>query len=182
VARVRSGDRDAYAVLVRRHAPMAHRTAVLLGAGSDAEDVVQESFIKAYRALGRYRDGAAFRPWLLHIVANETRNAHRSAVRRVARERTASALPAFLLPGASEASDPAVVAVSRVQQDQLVQAVDELSEPHRLVITCRYLLDLDERETATVLGWPRGTVKSRLRRSLAQLRDKLGAEGVDRVG
>ena len=44
-----------------------------------------------------------------------------------------------------------------------------LSEAHRLVVTCRYLLDLDERETATVLGWPRGTVKSRLHRALRQL-------------
>ena len=89
LARVREGDRDAYAELVHRHAPVALRTATLLGAGADAEDVVQEAFVKAYGALGRFRDGAAFRPWLLRIVANETENLHRSAGRRAARERSA---------------------------------------------------------------------------------------------
>ena len=77
LARVRGGDRDAYAELVRRHAPVAMRTAALLGAGGDAEDVVQEAFVKAYAALDRFRPGAPFRPWLLRIVANETRNLHR---------------------------------------------------------------------------------------------------------
>lgn len=71
LARVRAGDREAYAELVHRHAPIAVRTAALLGA--DAEDVVQEAFVKAYAALGGFRDGAPFRPWLLRIVANETR-------------------------------------------------------------------------------------------------------------
>ena len=85
LARVRAGDRDAYAELVRRHAPTAVRTAALLGAGAEAEDVVQEAFVKAYAGLGRFRTGSAFRPWLLQIVANETRNLHRAAGRRACR-------------------------------------------------------------------------------------------------
>ena len=52
---MRAGDTDAYAVLVRRHAAVAMRTAALLGAGSDTEDVVQEALVKAYRSLGRFR-------------------------------------------------------------------------------------------------------------------------------
>ena len=79
MVRVRSGEVDAYAELVRRHAPMALRTATLLGAGPAAEDVVQEAFVKAYRTLGRFRDQAPFRPWLLRIVANESHNLHRSS-------------------------------------------------------------------------------------------------------
>ncbi|MEE3921493.1 RNA polymerase sigma factor [Micromonospora sp. BRA006-A] len=59
--------------LVARHTASAYRTAVLLGAGPDAEDVVQEAFVKAYRKLSRYRAEASFRSWLLAIVANETR-------------------------------------------------------------------------------------------------------------
>ena len=86
LARVRRGDRDAYAELVRRHAPVALRTAALLGAGGDTEDVVQEAFVKAYGSLDRFRPGAPFRPWLLKIVANETRNLHRGSGRRAARE------------------------------------------------------------------------------------------------
>ncbi|HEV7897317.1 MAG TPA: sigma factor, partial [Planosporangium sp.] len=78
VARARAGDLDAYEVLVARHTAFAHRTAVLLGAGDDAEDAVQEAFVKAFRRLRLYRGDSPFRSWLLAIVANETRNLHRS--------------------------------------------------------------------------------------------------------
>ncbi|HEX7189882.1 MAG TPA: sigma-70 family RNA polymerase sigma factor [Actinomycetes bacterium] len=176
LARVRDGDRDAYAELVRRHAPVAVRTATLLGAGPDAEDVVQEAFVKAYGALGRFREGAAFRPWLLQIVANETRNLHRSSGRREARERSAWERTEPLLV-ASASEDPAVTALSHERRSELVRALSHLSEPHRRVVVCRFLLDLDEVETATVLGWPRGTVKSRLHRALRRLGEELADPG-----
>ena len=182
LARVRDGDRDAYAELVHRHASVALRTAMLLGAGSDAEDVVQEAFVKAYGALGGFRDGAAFRPWLLQIVSNETRNLHRAAGRRAARERAAWERTVPLLLAAEE-GDPAAAAISGERRTQLIRALSLLPEPHRRVVTCRYLLDLDEAETATVLGWPRGTVKSRLHRALrglsASLTKPAGGHGTD---
>ncbi len=148
---------------------MAVRTAVLLGAGADAEDVVQEALVKAYRSLHRFRAGASFRPWLLRIVANETRNHHRSAVRRGARER-AVALPDTLLGPEDEVAD-------RERKARLLAAVAALPERLRVVVTCRYLLDLSEAETATTLGLPKGTVKSRLNRGLARLRDELATSG-----
>jgi len=151
---------------------MAVRTASLLGAGADAEDVVQESFVKAYAGLSRFREGAPFRPWLLQIVANETRNLHRSAGRRSARERSAWARTEPLLATA-EHDDPALAALSAERRAELVQAMARLSSTQRQVVTCRYLLDLDEAETAVVLGWPRGTVKSRLHRALRRLSDVL---------
>lgn len=167
VGRVRAGDTDAYAVLVRRHARAAMRTATLLGAGSDAEDVVQEALVKAYRSLGSFRADRPFRPWLLRIVANEARNAHRSAVRRTGREeRQARDQWAELL-------DPAAAVVDREDQARLLAAVAGLPEKHRRVVACRYLLELDEADTAVVLGLPRGTVKSRLSRGLARLREDL---------
>jgi RNA polymerase sigma factor (sigma-70 family) len=175
VARVRSGDLDAYAELVHRHAPMAVRTAALLGAGADAEDVVQEALVKAYRSLGRFREGAAFRPWLLRIVANETRNNHRTAVRRGAREE-AVYLPEDLI-------DPGEQVADRERKAQLLAAVNALPGRLRAVVTCRYLLELDEAETAATLGLPRGTVKSRLNRGLTRLRAELPEPGreADRV-
>ena len=173
--RIRAGETDAYGELVRRHAPIATRTAVLLGAGPDADDVVQDAFVKAYRALGRFRDGAAFRPWLLQIVANEARNAHRTAVRRGNREETAALLTTDLLYRAGDAADPVRSVLATDRRARLLGSVRELPEPYRLVVTCRYLLDLDEAETATVLGWPRGTVKSRLHRALTRLRAELGS-------
>jgi RNA polymerase sigma factor (sigma-70 family) len=175
VARVRGGDPDAYAELVNRHAQVAVRTASLLGAGSDAEDVVQEAFVKAYGALSRFRDDAAFRPWLLRIVANETMNLHRTSTRRSAREQSAWQRTEPLL--SADTDDPAAAALSVERRAELVHGLSQLSEAHRHVVTCRYLLELDEAETATVLGWARGTVKSRLHRALRQLAKALPPDG-----
>ncbi|WP_237745062.1 RNA polymerase sigma factor [Kribbella catacumbae] len=169
---MRSGDTAAYAELVMLHASVAKRTAVFMGAGSDADDVVQESFVKAYRALNTFRDGSAFRPWLLRIVANETRNVLRSRGRRARREELA-VLPDAVL-------DPADHALSAERRAELLAAVRALPEQYRLVVTCRYLLELDEQETATVLGWPKGTVKSRLHRALGRLRTQLPDKEVQR--
>lgn len=168
---MRGGETDAYADLVRRHAAVAVRTAILLGAAADAEDAVQEAFVKAYASLDRYRDGAPFRPWLLRIVANETRNLHRAAGRRSARERRDWVVTEPLLLGGGTAPLDSVLDAAR--RDELVAALRRLSEAHRAVVVCRYLLDLDEAETSAVLGWPRGTVKSRLHRALARLRTEL---------
>ena len=83
--RARRGDEDAYEELVRAHQGIAFRTAYLLaGNAADAEEAAQDGFVKAYRALGRFRAGSPFRPWLLQIVANEARNRRRSSGRRAA--------------------------------------------------------------------------------------------------
>ena len=71
IARARGGDVAAYEELVRRYQDVALRTAYLVCPETDADDAVQEAFLKAYAALPRFRDGAPFRPWLLRIVANE---------------------------------------------------------------------------------------------------------------
>src|ERR1051326_4931989 len=83
VERARRGDLRAWETIVRTHQGIAFRTAyVLAGNAADAEEAAQDGFVKAYRALGRFRRGAPFRPWLLKIVANEARNRRRSAGRR----------------------------------------------------------------------------------------------------
>ncbi|MPY46461.1 RNA polymerase sigma factor [Streptomyces phyllanthi] len=168
IARVRAGDPEAYADLVRAHTGIALRAARALGAGADAEDVVQQAFFKAYCSLGRFRDGMAFRPWLLSIVANETRNTVRAAGRR----RTLAGREAALIeaePLIPESADPAVATLETERRVALLRALEKLSEEHRLVVTYRFLLEMDEPETAEALGWPRGTVKSRLSRALRKL-------------
>ncbi|MBO4138733.1 RNA polymerase sigma factor [Micromonospora tulbaghiae] len=177
VTRVRAGDREAYEALVARHTASAYRTAVLLGAGPDAEDVVQEAFVKAYRKLSRYRSEASFRSWLLAIVANETRNLHRTRNRRDGLTLRAAAAD----PVATVTADDGLGAVLAAERRAaLVGALRRLPERDREVIVCRYLLDLGEDETVTVLGLPRGTVKSRTHRALAKLRALLDREGAQR--
>src|SRR5436190_13860216 len=84
VERARRGDVASYEELVRRYQHLAVRTAYVIAGGADADDAAQEAFVKAYGALGRFRAGASFRPWLLRIVANEAINRRRSARRRSA--------------------------------------------------------------------------------------------------
>ncbi|MFB6779760.1 RNA polymerase sigma factor [Streptomyces sp. NPDC056352] len=173
IARVRAGEAEAYAQLVCAHTGVALRAAVAFGAGAEAEDVVQSAFFKAYQSLGQFREGAAFRPWLLRIVVNETRNSLRSA----GRARAVAGREAVLRgaePVIPESADPAVAALAEERRTLLTAALDELSEEHRQVVTYRYLLEMDEAETARTLGWPRGTVKSRLNRALKKLEKKLG--------
>src|SRR4051812_29188758 len=84
IRRARARDGAACAALVRAHQDIAFRTAVLICADAhDAEEAVQDGFVKALRALHRFRDGEPLRPWLLAIVANEARNRRRAAGRRV---------------------------------------------------------------------------------------------------
>ena len=109
-----AGDAAAFAHLVRRHAPMAKRMAVFWGAGADSDDVVQEAFVKAYAALPRFRSDGEFRPWLLCIVRNETRNLFRGRSRRAAREEMARSL--LDLP----TSDPEDAALSSGRREELL--------------------------------------------------------------
>jgi len=169
IARAQSGDLDAYAVLVARYTLRAHRAAFLLGAGEESDDVVQEAFVKAFRHLSRFRTGEPFAPWLLRIVANETRNVARSRRRRAA---LALRLPSAESSGAA-AGGPVDEVLAAERRAWLVAAVNALPERERQVLVCRYFLDLSEAEAARVLAWPRGSVKSRTSRALKRLRGRL---------
>lgn len=172
----RTGDEDAYAQLVRQYQTLAFHTAWLItGSAPDAEEAVQDAFVKAYTALNRFHSGAPFRPWFLRIVANEARNRRVSAGRRVALTLRAEALAPVDAPLSPEA-----VALAGEERTTLLYALNTLRDDDRQVIACRYFLDLSEAETAAVLDCPRGTVKSRLSRAIARLRVALDA--TDRKG
>ncbi|USX49407.1 RNA polymerase sigma factor [Lentzea sp. HUAS12] len=173
VARAIAGDQAAYGELVARYTALAHRTAYLLGAGADAGDVVQEAFVKAYRKLHTFKQGLDFKPWLLKIVANETKNLHRGRRRRNLVE-----LRLATITETVDHDDPGTLVDD--SRAKLLKAVRSLSEADRQVVTCRYLLDLSEAETAQILGLAKGTVKSRLSRALARLRPMLEEVAHDR--
>jgi len=170
IARAVRGDSAAYEEIVQRYQQVAFRTAyVITGSAPDAEDAAQEAFVKAYRALGRFREGAALRPWLLKIVANEARNRIRSTGRR---QQLELRLIQSTRPGAAATSAEAV-AVASDERRRLLAMVNALGDEDRLVIASRYFLELSGEETAAALGIPEGTVKSRLSRALARLRTRV---------
>ncbi|HYN70382.1 MAG TPA: RNA polymerase sigma factor [Candidatus Eisenbacteria bacterium] len=172
IDRAKRGDLDAYEDLVRRHESAALRTAaILVSEPMDAEEAVQDAFVKAQAALARFRDGAPFRPWLLRIVANEARNRRRSAQRR---QGVALRLAEDRRDDDAAPSPEAAVLV-RERRAALLDALAKLREDDRLVIAYRYLLDLNETETAEALGVPKGTVKSRSSRALGRLRAVLSS-------
>jgi RNA polymerase sigma factor (sigma-70 family) len=173
VERAKRGDHSAYGQLVRAYQGIAFRTAYLLtGNAADAEDAAQEGFVKAFYALPRFRSGSPLRPWLLQIVANEARNRRRSAGRRAHLALRA----AEGAPSGEAAPSPEAALITGEQSEALLAAVNDLREEDRLVIACRYFLELSEEETAELLGWRRGTVKSRLSRALGRLREQIGEE------
>jgi RNA polymerase sigma-70 factor (ECF subfamily) len=172
VDRAKGGDTAAYEALVRRNQETAFRTAyVITGDASEAEDAAQDAFVKAYYALGRFRSGAPFRPWLLRIVANEARNRRTASGRRA----TLSLRAALDRPSGDGAASPEAAALAHEQRTALVHAVDGLRPEDRLAIALRYFFDLGEGEMAAALNCARGTVKSRLSRALGRLRQALAA-------
>lgn len=153
-------------LLVERHQRAALRIAYAV-AGSDADDVVQEAFLKALRNLDRFRVDGRFRPWLLRIVANEASNARRSAGRR-------RALALQAAPGTDESvGSPEDDAVLADRRGTVVAALATLPERDRLVIAYRWFAELSEAEIATAMQCRPGTVKSRLSRAHARLRAAL---------
>jgi RNA polymerase sigma factor (sigma-70 family) len=172
VRRARAGDAGAYGELVTMHQAAAFRVAyLLLGSAADAEDAAQEGFVSAYLALSRFRDGEPFRPWLLAVVGNEARNRRRARGRREGM--LARAMGAVRGGGEATAVPPERVALAGETSAEVHEALATLDDGERLVVTCRYLLELSEAETAAALGIPAGTVKSRLHRGLRRLRDRL---------
>jgi RNA polymerase sigma factor (sigma-70 family) len=160
----------AYEQIVEQHQATAFRVAWLItGSSADAEEAAQDAFLKAYRALGRFRDGAPFRPWLLRIVANEARNRRVAAGRRERLALRALEEERHDQPVAS----PEAELLEADAREELLAALRRLDERDRLAIACRYFLELSEAEMAAALDCRRGTVKSRLSRALAKLRAEL---------
>jgi RNA polymerase sigma factor (sigma-70 family) len=169
VDRARTGDVDAFTTLVGRYRRPAVRLAYGI-TGNEAEDAVQDAFVKAFRKLSTFRADSAFRPWLFTIVANEARNRRRSLTRRATLELRVRQQP--VATGA--ASD--TLAIDHEQRRSLVAAVTDLPDRYREVVALRFFAGLSESETAQVLSCPLGTVKSRLFRALETLRTTLGEE------
>lgn len=169
VRRAREGDDNAFAQLVRRHERSAQRLAAFIcGSTTEAFDVTQEAFLVAYTRLPKLHDDLAFRGWLMRITANTAKNRMRSASRRARRENRVAAF------ANAPSLSPEDHAITGADAASLWRAIGQLDERERVVVALRYAAGLSEAETATALGIPAGTVKSRTSRAMAELRDTLG--------
>jgi RNA polymerase sigma-70 factor (ECF subfamily) len=168
VARAAAGDGEAYAELVRPHERVAFRVAAAItGWSADAQEAVQNAHVKAYRSLGRFRDGAPFRPWLLRIVVNEAHNVARSERRHLR-----------LAVRAAERDEPALASAddliaAREEVETVLRALGHLSEADRVVLALRYFAELPDDEGAQLAGVSPGTYRVRLLRARRRLKTVL---------
>jgi RNA polymerase sigma-70 factor (ECF subfamily) len=161
------GSAGAMEELFRRHWPRAHRAAwLVVHDAAAAEDVAQEAFLAAVRSIDRFDRRRPFGPWLHRIVVNRAIDYARAREGR--RE-----VPADAVAEAASSRD-----ASRAPSDDVVAALAALAPEQRAVIVLRHLLGFTPGEIARVLGLPRGTVNSRLRRGLDALAGPLGAPDV----
>ncbi len=178
VANARLGDAAGWEALVREHQTAVFRLAyLLLGDADEAEDVAQEAFIRAYRALHRFDPARPLRPWLLSIAANLARNRRRSVARYLnALQRAFAAAPEAAAGPAASTAPVEAAALARVEAQALWQAVRQLGPADQEVIYLRFFLELPEAEMAAALNVAPGTVKSRLHRALGRLRHVVEAQ------
>jgi len=178
IARAKHGDVQAYEVLVQQHETLAFRVAYLITRDeNEAADVAQEAFVRAYHALGSFRPGAPFRPWLLRIATNLALNRLQANRRRM--NMTERYTRQVLMETGHLSIDGLVV--QRDQHQRLLQAVGQLKPDQQALVSLRYFLELPEADVATTLNIPIGTVKSRLHRTLAKLREIIQADYPDLI-
>ncbi len=176
VAAARAGDRDAFHALFQAYQRAVYAIAYrMLGNADDAADVAQDTFVRAWRQLGTLRAGETFARWIRIIVTNRCRD-HLKRVRPVtysldaappgSEELTAWELPAPEPDGAGHLLDAEL-------RGTLARAIGGLSPDHRAVLVLHHLDDQPVEEIARILSLPIGTVKSRLARARAYLREAL---------
>lgn len=140
---------------------------LILGDAHEADDVAQETFIRAFRAIDSFDVQRPIRPWLLSIATNLSRN------RRRAWGRFANALRRWVLQRPELLTEPSIaqLGMAQAQAQRLWLAVRQLPQSAQEVIFLRFFLDLSEAECADALGIALGTVKSRTSRAVARLRE-----------
>jgi RNA polymerase sigma-70 factor, ECF subfamily len=155
----------------------------LTGSPRDAEEIAQDAFVRAYRALARYPaervETLKLRAWLFQVTVNVARNR--------ARTRRPAEVPLLAVDGdhdgpadriANDAEQPEQVAERHDEQDRMAAVVATLPERYRAAVVLRHIQGLSYQEIAAVLGQPAGTVKSNVHRGVAYLRAALDAAGV----
>ena len=168
VARAVEGDVDAYAALTERYYSSCARIARrMLRNDADAEDVVQETFLRAFRAIGRFQQGREFRVWLFTILVNQCRTAATSRKRRETRFFNDE----LALAQATDDRPTGVI----TETSAVAAAVDSLDPLLREAFVLKYVEGLEYTEMATITGAGISALKMRVKRACEALRPKLEA-------
>lgn len=155
--------------------PALYRTALaLLGNAADAEDAVQEAFLKGFRSFSRFRHEADIRTWLYRITVNLCRDAGR---RKASRQRLLARLSALAKDETDAGPSPAEAAEAKATGQELTRLLAALDERHRVPLVLKHVAGQPVKEIATTLGVPEGTVKRRLSEAYRKLRDQLEKGG-----
>jgi RNA polymerase sigma-70 factor (ECF subfamily) len=173
VRAAQGGDPAAFAEIVRRYQRAVYRVAYALTRNeSDADDLAQEAFVRAYRALGRFRAGEPLYPWLSRIVTNLAFSLFRRRKRR-----PETALEPLVEAGMQWGTDddPADKVAERERVQHMQESFAELKPEHQAVLALRVIEDRSYDEIAKTLGVPIGTVMSRLSRARTELKQRLKA-------
>jgi RNA polymerase sigma-70 factor (ECF subfamily) len=181
IARTQAGDMGALETLMRRHNRTLYRTArAILRDDAEAEDVVQEAYLKAYGALGSFRAESKLSTWLVRITANEALMRRRKTARAavVVPMDAASAGEQWEEPMSDEAG-PERNALGGEMRQLLEKRIDALPDGYRAVFVLRALEELTVEETAVALDIPEATVRTRYFRARGLLRESL-ARDIDR--
>jgi RNA polymerase sigma-70 factor (ECF subfamily) len=179
VARARSGDTDAFRVLVERHSRALFRLAFrMTGNEQDAEDAVQESFLRAYKQLGKFDERASFGTWLYRIAMNYSLDLVRARKRRLEQlaphaEGTRPEMDDPLLSLPSGDPTPDRMAMSGEVRERVTEAMKELSASERTAFVLRHFEGMCIEEVSRVLGCQPGAAKHSVFRAVQKLRRAL---------
>jgi len=184
VDRAKSGDRAAFGELVRRHQPRIHRLAVhMLRDRAEAEDVSQETFVRAYQAIGRFDGRSEAYTWFYRITINLSLNRIRSRkTSRITHDTDDPRLDGILTDKRPETSDPAGSAQRHEVYLALCQGIDQLSETLRTTLVLVCIDGRSHEDVSQILGAPEGTIAWRIHEARRKLKGFLEARGFDPEG
>ena len=176
IAAAQRGEQSAFAEIVRRYQRAVYRVAYALTRNAaDADDLAQETFVRAWGAIGRFERGQPLYPWLARIATNQAYSLFRTRKRRPETP-IEPLLEAGMQGGVDD--DPAGHAQERERDARLRACFAQLAPEHQAVLALRAVQDLSYDEIARTLGVPIGTVMSRLSRARAELKRRM-QEGSD---
>ncbi len=184
VDRAREGDANAFGILVKRHQQRIHRLAVhMLRDRAEAEDVTQETFIRAYQALARFDGRSEPYTWFYRITINLSLNRIRSRkTAKTTHDTDDPRLDGVLIDKRPETSDPQATAQRHRLYETLVKGIDQLSDTLRTTLILVCIDGRSHEDVAQILGAPEGTIAWRIHEARRKLKEFMQARGYDPEG